>query len=414
MTRLLNVGKWSFTDFHIDASYMLPKAEVDAAQNALQSNTYQTMYDEFTKRAICPPDGIVVGAKVSDSLLGAAATVGKRQTIDGTLDKVAFMRFIAGSGKESRGALTFEVRSPAQLKKTAERAGWVPIYWLPWLSANIVEMTMDTGTDRAKLARPSDDNTIDPIDEPKVFFTAAINGCSVFVTPGTDGGLTVKHAGFTGSLKQQFANDRQNWKMMGGNSADAWRYLTGANALQAGTYGEVNSNDYIKAGAARRADKLKQKLNKNRQFHFTQVSPQGCVFGLKNTTNQWEFFLQKNMLIAYQKYVATPEKFGPIPYTKQTPTQGKVPKLAERGGTFLPEKRIGAQEDLVDSFVAFVKDYQRAYTEHGDTLPDQPTPLDFTLFDYQKVVTVTCDKFYPGANQAVLNIGKNAIIQMLY
>jgi hypothetical protein len=60
-----------------------------------------------------------------------------------------------------------------------------------------------------------------------------------------------------------------------------------------------------------------------------------------------------------------------------------------------------------------LQDEINVITGAGMSVPDQPA-LKFSVFDYQKVVTVSCDKFYPGGKKAVLNIGKNQILQMLY
>src|SRR5262249_29103901 len=161
-----DVGKWSFIENVIDGSYMLPRKDVDDAQSALASNDFKTKYDAFTKQAICPPSGILGTTTVSDSRLGDRAPlaggkvegdpIGQKQTAAATLHRGPSTRSPAGRDLETRGALPFEVGTPAELKTRAERAGWVPIYWLPWLSANIVDMTVDTAKDRAELARPPD------------------------------------------------------------------------------------------------------------------------------------------------------------------------------------------------------------------------------------------------------------------
>jgi hypothetical protein len=61
------------------------------------------------------------------------------------------------------GALSFDV-------KVAEAADRVPVYFLPWSSQVLVEMTI-----------PEKKTWTDEPDDPPVFFTAAFNECSVFV-----------------------------------------------------------------------------------------------------------------------------------------------------------------------------------------------------------------------------------------
>ena len=85
---------------------------------------------------------------------------------------------LAATGIEGGDRIYFETAA-------ANPGGWVPVYWLPWNTAGAaIRLTIPARS----AANPG----------PDVFFTAAINGCSVFFQ-GTPQNPTIYHCGgYTG------------------------------------------------------------------------------------------------------------------------------------------------------------------------------------------------------------------------
>jgi hypothetical protein len=175
-----------------------------------------------------------------------------------------------------------------------------------------------------------------PIANPDLFFTAAINGCSVFVN-GAPAAPSVYHGGAEQNEIQSIIAQLGNafWTSVGGNAEGMWRNLyRGFNVNAAGDLrpkmgphaatAEVNKNQYVKEslngatvlsplsmGRPDPADQdkpstllavqLEQFILNDPQFRdirVEEVSPWGCVFGLRNG-NDWEFYLQTNATIKY-------------------------------------------------------------------------------------------------------------------
>ncbi|WP_446808830.1 hypothetical protein ACH50O_16385 [Methylomonas sp. 2BW1-5-20] len=83
--------------------------------------------------------------------------------------------------RDKPGAKTFDVSPIASQSR-------VPIHFLPWNSGSLVDMKLqDVGAD------------LDNPDNPRIFFTAALSGCSVFVD-GHPARPRIVHAGITGKL----------------------------------------------------------------------------------------------------------------------------------------------------------------------------------------------------------------------
>jgi hypothetical protein len=159
-----------------------------------------------------------------------------------------------------------------------------PAYFLPWDESGAI----------VKL-RISAKGTNNP--DPDVFFTAAINGCSVFVQ-GTASSPTVYHAG--GNTGRSDHNDAARfWRHALINHVKTSRTAQGRGKVQ----GEVNKTEYVKTpgtvgnATTPTADQyereLKARLDKKGSFTVTMVNPWGCVFGVRTGTD-WEFYLQEN------------------------------------------------------------------------------------------------------------------------
>ncbi|MCK6685283.1 MAG: hypothetical protein L6R30_23005 [Thermoanaerobaculia bacterium] len=210
---------------------------------------------------------------------------------------VGYIKLQPATDPRLLGALTFDVK----LNPAADR---IPCYFLPWESKTIVEMTI-----------PEKRTYSDEDDDPYLFFTAAINGCSVFVK-GDPRHPTIAHLGIS-----------QGTTPYGNDAAQFWRDLYTAhrssNGDFRGTVFEVNNTDYInqtgESGKAQtlNADRYKRWLDRMPPgpFSIEQVIPWGCVFGIRYG-RLWSFYLQENATIqryrlfkqSQQKTVSTTER----------------------------------------------------------------------------------------------------------
>jgi hypothetical protein len=155
----------------------------------------------------------------------------------------------------------------------------VMAHYLPWLDNAVVSLTIPVMPQFG--------------GGPKVFFTAAINGCSVFIK-GTAKSPTIYHAG--GATYRPEPNEGAKfWRDMMKTRKD-----TALGKIQA----EVNKTMYVtdkkdKALGTANSRLFEQWLTANPQgFTIEDVSPTGCVFGLRDS-GEWKFYLQENVSIRY-------------------------------------------------------------------------------------------------------------------
>ncbi len=218
------------------------------------------------------------------------------------------------------GALTFKVDLASQdemrneMAQTAERAAlqelrgglapfaamdsisWadkdkIPIYFLPWQSHQLVSLTIPEYTEE-NVVSYGRGLEIDPLS-PHIFFTAAINGCSVFVT-GSARAPTITHAGIS-----------QDTTPYGAEAELFWRDLLDAHNVAQNTYinrvAEVNRKDYITGPGnttllAMRYKRWLDQLPTNTPLKVESVNPWGAVFGIRYG-RMWSFYLQENALV---------------------------------------------------------------------------------------------------------------------
>jgi hypothetical protein len=197
------------------------------------------------------------------------------------------------------GALTFDAIIPSSTGKIPK--GHIPVWFLPWESHHLLEMTIP----------PRQSEEDDDPDDPNIFFTAAINGCSVFVR-GDPRSPTVTHAGIS-QTQTPYGNDPSTF----------WRHLLeahlAANNVFAGKTWEVNNTDYINqtgiSGGAQTAntDAYLQWLKTlpSGPITVSHVVPWGCVFGIRYG-RLWSFYLQENATVHTYKVVA---QYDQIPVT---------------------------------------------------------------------------------------------------
>jgi hypothetical protein len=195
------------------------------------------------------------------------------------------------------------------------------IYFLPWKSGRVIRMTIPAA------------------QGPSVFFTAAINGCSVFVT-GNAQTPTVYHCGLEDELGSAFDDDSDpNLYVPAstGDSARFWRNLVKKldGLTDTDILGEVNRNHYVKRTVAPLAPSTldASPITERGVLYETTITGQagielkrlmvwGCVFGLRAPNGDWRFYLQENAT-SYYLDRANGDHFGtsrPIRVSRIFPT----------------------------------------------------------------------------------------------
>ncbi len=255
----------------------------------------------FVNTYSCNPDSELAG--VHGDLDPAKFNVKTKSKTDyylktmGNADKIGYLDFQKQSHKTGT-----EFDISGQIKVTGNYTPdptKVAAYFLPWETEHVISLTIPPMLAHRQGV--------------PYFFTAAINGCSVFVK-GTPRNPTVYHAGG----KTGYEHDPKK-------GARFWQNLLEKHALTrsktAGkTQGEVNKVDYTvdkvsvsqfsaginvvtKLGTANSRlfeDWLKQ--TSPGDCVIEDVAPTGCVFGLRNTVGDWSFYLQENATIRYHKF----------------------------------------------------------------------------------------------------------------
>jgi hypothetical protein len=182
----------------------------------------------------------------------------------------------------------------------------VRAYFLPWDPDNIISLT------------------IPPVAAGRhgvsLFFTAGINGCSIFIK-GSAQNPTIYHAGGFTNREHDAAKGAAFWEELM-ESHDATKIATTGPTLAT-----VNKTDYTvdmvlskvevtgnKGGQITQVKNTKlgtmnsriyeQWLNQDQgdEFMIESVAPTGCVMGMRDAAGDWSFYLQQNVTIEYYKF----------------------------------------------------------------------------------------------------------------
>lgn len=290
------------------------KQQVDDANQTLDTGSFAQKLAFLRATPISPPDGAVIpkytrGYVPPKSDDAEPFQLFTKVKVDQAIDMIGFIKFKVVI-RDQVGALTFDVKSARELKKTNERAGYIPIWWLPWKSKQIIKIKIP---DVATTPTIAGGGGIDPVPNPGLFFTAAINGCSVFAV-GSARAVSLYHAGITGELEKALGD---RFATLGGTSEAVWQSLVGRTTKPGKTVGEVNRSEYVaerKPGAATERDRFKTPegnytthrgstfqdfLSGKTDLDAVSVSPWGCVFGLRSDAGDWSFTLMKNATLEY-------------------------------------------------------------------------------------------------------------------
>lgn len=286
---------------------------VDAANNTLATGTPAQRKTLITTNPILPPSGGIRYKAVNPGAEKFGDVVKQNYTklkIGAAGDSIAFIK-LRPNEKNEIGAITFTVKTPAELKTTASRAGWIAVWWLPWQSGHIVKIKI-----RSNVTDPviNCGTGIDPVNNPPIFFTAAINGCSVYAVGNTQN-PSMYHGGVDGPMAVRNPTEL---------TEDAWRRLVGAHAgsnmqgigkhnyisemkpvnkwSNPLTPDDKNDRTSFETSASRAfATNLEQRGN----LTNISVSPWGMVFGLRDVADNWQMTLVKNAFVSYKKIQKT-------------------------------------------------------------------------------------------------------------
>lgn len=219
-------------------------------------------------------------------------------------DKIAWVNLTLSrrSAATNEGGDTLEVDA-----SLAQQAGYVKAYYLPW----------DIGGASIRLTIPPQNATR---TDPDVFFTAAINGCSIYFQ-GARNNPTVYHSGgstnfakqqiqetvgFWDALMQEFQAYDQTHNINLGPLAPAsvnkTHYITDPATHKTQT--NTVTGDTMHSFTTNRAARFKSQLKK--QYALTSITvrevfPWACVLGRRDNNGDWTFYLQENASIQYSQ-----------------------------------------------------------------------------------------------------------------
>jgi len=353
---------------------------VDNANTTLATGTPPQRKTLLTTNPILPPSGGIRfrtvdpnAAKFGDVVTGEYTKL----KIGAASDSIAFIK-LRPNEKNEIGAITFTIKTPAELPTNNDRAGWTAVWWLPWQSAHIVKIKI-----RSNVTDPviNCGNGVAAVNNPPIFFTAAINGCSVFAV-GDTRSPSMYHGGVDGSMRERGATEL---------TEEAWRRLLGRTNPLRNVQG-IGKKDYISEmkpqaqwanplQADDKTDRTSFETSASRAFQTNleqrgnltniNVSPWGMVFGLRDAANNWEMALVKNCMLRYQK----------IQITKRFLRSDKV--------TLLGETRTN-------------RNYDKDGNMYGATVVQHP--------EIQNCHTLGYQVFFPGAGAAQMYDLNNIVV----
>jgi hypothetical protein len=201
------------------------QATIDAAINTLSNGTTAQRKTLLTTNPFMPPSGGIKFRTVNPAAEKFAEVVRldySKLKIGAASDSIAFIK-LRPNEKNEIGAITFTMKTPADLPTVASRNGWIAVWWLPWQSDHIVKIKIRSNVTDAII---NCGNGVDPVNNPPIFFTAAINGCSVFAVGATQS-PSMYHGG-ADVMSARNANEV---------TEDAWRRLIGRAVTQKNVQG---------------------------------------------------------------------------------------------------------------------------------------------------------------------------------
>lgn len=295
-------------------------ATVNWANGVLRNGSFSARKAMLTTNAVLPPSGGIKLAAIAGpnaEFKDVVALDYSKLKIGAASDSIAFIK-LRPNEKNEVGAMTFVMKSPQDLPSVASRVGWTAVWWLPWQNSHIVKIKI-----RSAVTEP---NIIigggaDPVPNPPIFFTAAINGCSVFAVGDTQA-PSMYHGGSDGPMAKRGEHDANEL------TEAAWRRLLGRVGTVKNVKGigktdyvtelnphPANDDDRLRVGGLKTttaANNLEQDLLARGGLTNVTVMPFGMVFGLRDDhTNNWTMTLTKNAFVSCKrmKVVSTKRLF---------------------------------------------------------------------------------------------------------
>lgn len=326
---------------------------IDRANKVFQFGFNGPVIDLLSKQPVYPPSGSIRAGRVIKAPRGRNDLAPRpnfvqfsKQKLENVVDRIAFIKFVDDdSNTAHKGALSFDIKygdDPA-MATIGQRAGYIPVWWLPWNGAGaVVKLKIeDAGTASFPVG-----NGAAPIPNPKFFFTAAVNGCSVVIR-GDERGPSCYHGGIDGTTVKD-AMGEVNFNALGGSVEEVWRnVIEGVYYRKSGndtvltpkplthhhggqlkrdksTWAEINRNDYVAERDPVNPGRYftvpgmlpNQRMNttllaktfqdwardeNRRVLTQIEVSPWGCVFGLREAGGNWQMYLQRNATVSYRR-----------------------------------------------------------------------------------------------------------------
>jgi hypothetical protein len=226
-----------------------------------------------------------------------------------------------------------------------DSADYIPCWFLPWASNHLTRMVIPPRI--ANRALDSD-----------IFFTAAINGCSVMVT-GNPKGPTITHGGTQDSRsnpsnENPFANSdaRQHW--LGLFQAD----LATRN-VNTPIYG-IHKDDYINhnlTGTTPEATAYQNFLgtNSSQTMRVEDVRAEGAVFGVRDAGGDWSFYLQKKARITFTRLRKVKRTFGSSQYKDIQVVTGRTVPVYKGGKKVADVPEVILDKRTVNVTISVVK-----------------------------------------------------------
>lgn len=330
------------------------------ANKVLATGSYKARYALLTTNAVLPPSGGIRLAEIGHAGANFGTIVNNSYSklkIDGAANAVKFIRMRANE-KNEIGALTFNVKSAADLPTPASRQGWTPIWWLPWQDRHIVKIKI---LDRTAHPTITFGPGIAPVDNPDLFFTAAINGCSV-IAVGATSAPSIYHGGLDGdNMAPRHANE---------TTEDAWQRLVGRIGGAKNVQG-VGKSEYVSEldptatdpnarfmvngfKTTRAADAFEANLLARGNLTNVSVSPFGMVFGLRDDGGDWSLVLVKNANVSYRRITVTTKNRALRAPKVRTVVHGEVrqARTYDADGNLNPSNVVSTTEQAFNHCVA--------------------------------------------------------------
>ena len=306
--------------------------------------------DFMGKYAVYPTDYVgkppsVYDKSVKDLALDDKLTIKRRASMIAyaRLEEIPFDSLNAK--KNSYAAKFFSAEAAV-----GHEAKCIPLWFLPWWSNAITSLTITP-----KIPPRPDVKSLDP----DFFFTASINGCSVFVH-GSPKAPTVSHAGtadpratkavettavFNGTFDTGKKLNTPNASFFAaGNARDHWTSVhqrhfgdgTNASSIHTSDY-----KNYLGTGNTPQALEYDKFLrdSSGRELRIDEVQSSGCVFGLRDPAGDWSFYLQKNIEVKVTKLRKKKHLFQKNAYVPNVVPSGRV-VIKNYEGTIVHENEM--------------------------------------------------------------------------